>query len=176
MAFPKKNLFLAGIYNQQFRGTIILMVLDLQSRMHSCRKSTMAVLTTLRSTPSWTTRFSPRAARAIGAANQELRISLDFHGVLDVVQMILPSRARTSFSEPRCRKSRPFWPHISSDWPAVWPLTCPNWTHHSILWSCCALSRLSWMGIYVLLPLVRFCCEGFLPSVFCLLSQEPRFL
>lgn len=60
------------------------MVLDLQSRMHSCRKS-MAVLTTFRSTPSWTTRFIPRAARAIGAANQELRISLDFHGVLDVV-------------------------------------------------------------------------------------------
>ena len=30
MVFPKKNIILVGIYNQQFQGTIILMVFDLQ--------------------------------------------------------------------------------------------------------------------------------------------------
>ena len=30
IAFPKKTIILVGIYNQQFQGTIILMVFDLQ--------------------------------------------------------------------------------------------------------------------------------------------------
>ncbi len=30
MAFPKKNIILVGIYNQQFQGTIILMAFDFQ--------------------------------------------------------------------------------------------------------------------------------------------------
>ena len=30
MAFPQKTIILVGIYNQQFQGTIILMVLGLQ--------------------------------------------------------------------------------------------------------------------------------------------------
>ena len=30
MVFPKKNIILVGIYNQQFQETIILMVFDLQ--------------------------------------------------------------------------------------------------------------------------------------------------
>ena len=148
--------------------------------MHSCRKSTMAVLTTLRSTPSWTRvkreyqyRSELKSGEITMIACFYLMPGFHFTGksypearaemakLMDAFRWFChQERGQGFFGALVPQIKAPSWPHISSDWPAVWPLMCPNRTHH-IIWSGCALSRLSWMGIYSLLPLVRFCCEGF---------------